>query len=459
MTRTEMYFAAPVWAQNALITAYGYYLKRLRYGKAQRRMLGEILATEFAAPGDLLDFQVQKLREIVNHALTTVPLYRDRGLPNQISDPADLSVVPTLSKHDLQRPRAVVTSSLYKGRLEEIHTGGTTGTPLTIYCSREALRRNYAFFARFRASAGVPIGVRTAVFAGRTIVRPAQNKPPYWRWNGAANTMLFSSYHIGHATAEAYARRLSRLQPKLIDSYPSALEPIARYLSSNPNISVRPNAIITSSETLAPEVRRLFEEVFQCRVFDHYGAAEMAALITQCREGSYHVNQEFGYLEIVKDGRGARPGEVGEIVATGFVNPVMPLIRYATGDLAAWREGACSCGRQSPMVEQLVGRMDDVVTTPDGRIVGRLDPIFKAVSAIYEARIVQDRSDHVRVELVSSELPQVEIDKLRAELRNRLGPLMDIDIELVPEIARTTRGKLRTVVNLTLRSSFGTIGA
>ena len=459
MNRTDVYFSLPTWLQNVLISAYGYHLKRVRYGRAQQRIVRELLASQWLAETELRQLQLAKLSWLVQYARKTVPLYSARAMPDQIGDLGDVQQIPVLQKKDLQGDRGYLVSSAFRGKFEEVHTGGTTGTPLTIYCSRAVLKRNYAFFARFREWAGVPLGSRTATFAGRTIVPPDQQEPPFWRWNLASNTLLLSSYHISRATVPAYVGALEKFGPDVIDSYPSALEPIARYMIESGRQGVRPGAIITSSETLMPDVRALFEEAFQCKVFDHYGAAEMAALITQCEAGSYHVNPEFGYLEILKDGETARPGEVGEIVATGFVNPVMPLIRYATGDLASWREGDCECGRHFPMVEKLMGRMDDVITTPDGRLIGRLDPIFKAVSTIQEAQIIQDRKDRVRVQLVATDLPAQEAERLRQELQNRLGPEMTVDISCVNAIPRTERGKLRTVVNLVGRSTPAVHGA
>jgi phenylacetate-CoA ligase len=92
--------------------------------------------------------------------------------------------------------------------------------------------------------------------------------------------------------------------------------------------------------------------------------------------------------------------------------------------------------------------MDDVLVTPEGRHIGRLDPIFKSVSSLYETRIVQDQPDHVRVEVVlSAPLSSAEENTLRYELGNRLGPQMRIDIRRVPSLPRTAAGKLRSVIN------------
>lgn len=98
---------------------------------------------------------------------------------------------------------------------------------------------------------------------------------------------------------------------------------------------------------------------------------------------------------------------------------------------------------------RIEGRRDDLVVCPDGRRVGRLDPIFKSLASIHETRIVQDALDHLTVEVVTAgPLTEAEAQTLLWELRNRVGPTMRIDLVRVSQIPRTGVGKLRTVVNL-----------
>lgn len=450
---TRLYFASPIPLQHLMVSAYGFRLRYLRYGALQRRTLAELRRSQWRPREELQAMQLAKLNELLRHAWETVPFYRDRGpAPGPLTSLEELSTLPLLRKDDLRTRETQLVSAAYRrSRILEIHTGGTTGKPLSIHCDRATLQRNYAFYGRLREWAGVEPGegARVATFAGRTVVTPDADRPPFWRWNAAANTMLFSSYHIGPATLGAYVARLATLQPDLIDSYPSSLEPIARYMADHGIRAIRPRAVITSSETLDAGQRDLIGAAFGCPVFDHYGAAEMTALVTQCAAGSYHVNPEFGVVEVVHDGRTARPGESGEIVATGFINPVMPLIRYVTGDVAVQGEEGCACGREFPILGQVSGRRDDTLVTPEGRLIGRLDPIFKSVRSLYETQIVQDAWDHILVKMVAPNgLPPAEEESLLRELRHRLGPSMRIDTELVPRIPRTAAGKFRAVVNL-----------
>src|SRR5258705_4169515 len=354
------YAGAPVWMQNLLVSAYGARLRRLRYGETGDETLAWLRKAQWLPAGEVRENQLSALTEVVARAASDVPFYRQRGLEGIDFESFDqLREIPILTKSEVQRAdRGLISKAHRSHRLTEVHKGGTTGKPLAIYCDSETLQRNYAFFTRFKEWAGIYDGTRVATFASRTVVPPGSGEPD-WRHNRAANTLLFSSYHISQATLPAYVKALAEFGPSLIDSHPSSIEPIARYMLKEGNTTVRPRAVITSSETLFPAVRSLIERAFDCRVFDHYGGAEMAALIAQCERGIYHVAPEFGVVEILAGGRQVGPGERGEIVATGFINPVMPLIRYATGDYGELGTGECSCGRAGQTLSRSGGRMPE----------------------------------------------------------------------------------------------------
>lgn len=442
--------------QHVLISAYGARLRRTRYGAEQRRHLEEIRDALWIPAVEQSRRQLVTLNRVLQRARSQVPFYTGRIPSAPLQSIDALSAIPLLSKQDvLAAGRDIISTEYTHDSLTSVHTGGTTGTPLTVVCDRSTLRRNYAFFARFLESAGLSVRPRVATFAGRVIVPPGTAAPPYWRYNVPGNAMLCSSYHMGPRTLASYADALARFNPELIDSYPSSILLLARHLIRTQDTRVRPRAVITSSETLSTHDAAIIARAFGCRVYDHYGSAEMVALITQCRAGTYHVNPDYGVVELLDGARRVEVGEEGDIVATGFINPVMPLVRYRTGDRAVrGSDAACACGSAFPRIASISGRVDDVLITPEGHHVGRLDPIFKAMSALDETRIVQDAVDHVRVEMVSaSELSAHDLATLREGLRNRLGPTMRIDFQRLPQLERTAAGKLRSVVNLTAAKS------
>lgn len=450
------YDRSPVWMQNLLLSAYGFSLFRARYGGTYRHHLARLQRTERYSRAELMELQALELRRLLTHAARHVPwygrLFAEHGLSPDRIDPDNLGrTLPVLEK-DTVRTRAelLIADDVAAGSLHTINTSGTTGSPLIIRATTDALRQNYAFFERFLRTAGVRSRDPSVTFAGRMLLPASRTAPPYWRSNWAMNTLLCSSYHISDSTAEAYIRRIARFRPRFIDAYPSAVYTLAQYLAERPKLPrIRPKAIVTSSETLLEHQRMLIEQVFGCPVYDQYGSAELAACITQCEHGSYHVNPEYGIVEILREnGQPAAPGEAGELICTGFLNYAMPMIRYRIGDSAVASDRNCACGRAWPVVESLLGRVDDVIVTPDGRRIGRLDPLFKGLTGIKEAQIVQVAPTRLEVNIVrdSAYDPSVGVRLVEA-LTLRVGRDMQIELCFLGRIPRTASGKFRSVVS------------
>ena len=126
----------------------------------------------------------------------------------------------------------------------------------------------------------------------------------------------------------------------------------------------------------------------------------------------------------------------------------MPLIRFEIGDRGSVQNGvSCTCGSRRPILASIEGRLDDVITTPDGRSIGRLDPVFKSDLAIREAQVIQETAGRLRVKVV----PAPEYDaKTEADIKTRFREFlgeMEIVVEPVESLPRTANGKLRGVVN------------
>jgi phenylacetate-CoA ligase len=154
-------------------------------------------------------------------------------------------------------------------------------------------------------------------------------------------------------------------------------------------------------------------------------------------------------VEILRDDGGAcGHDEEGQLCLTGFVNDSMPLIRYMIGDRARWSARSCGCGRAFPVIGALLGRTDDVIVTPEGRKVGRLDPAFKGADGIVEAQIVQTARDTVEVLVVGdAHFTDAAAAILVANLHARLSDAMHISIRRVAAIPRGRNGKFRSVVS------------
>lgn len=447
------YAKSPVLVQNAMLSAYGWKLARLRYGGGFKKHLEELLRSQRYSESELAELQNEKLRALIRHCYEHVPyysrLFRDLKLtPDDFRAAADLQKLPVLDKDTVRdQPELFYAQNFLSAPSEMVSTSGTTGTTLRIRVDAEGRRKNYAFFARFKLWTGLDIAPRTATFAGRPIVAPSASRPPFWRHNLASRTLLFSSYHLSEKNMPAYLQKLREWNPELIDTYPSSLEILAGFAAEHGIAGPHPRAVITSSETLRPDQRALMANTFQTKVFDQYGGAEQACFISECENGNYHVHPEFGVTEFLPDSSAS--SEAGmRIIATGFTNWATPLLRYNTGDRAIPSARECACGRKFKLVDQIVGRQDDLLIAPGGRRIGRLDPVFKGLQTVRRAQIIQESLQQIRVRLVPGKgfRPEHQ-ESILHELQKRIGGDVEYVFEIVNDIPVGAGGKFRAVIS------------
>ncbi len=454
----RLYRHSPVVLQHAAATAFGVKERVLRYGGRHREYARDLTGSQWWPADRLQEHQDVRLRQMVELCVARVPHYRDLfrelGLAaGSIRTATDLELLPVLDKETVraQPERFVPDGGGERERLIAATTGGTTGTPLRFYVTPSALQYNYAAYeVRFRQWAGVRFGQRTASINGRVIVPGDQEGPPFWRHNLAFNQLYLSAYHLSTENLPSYTEKLRRFAPEVVVGYVSTVHILARYLLDRGLVgAVRPQAVLVSSETLFPWLRADIEAAFGCRVANGYSLGELTAMISECPAGTLHVSPEYGVVELVA-------GEAGiELVTSTLCNRGMPLLRYRTGDLVVPGAGAaCACGRQLPTVEDILGRVDERVLTPDGRSVGPapLSLAFQGIKGLRAAQVVQDEVERVTVVVATTVDYGVEEEKvLRAELVARLGPSLAIGFERVDELPRTVAGKQRLI-----RSSLGT---
>src|SRR5207248_7261417 len=120
---------------------------------------------------------------------------------------------------------------------------------------------------------------------------------------------------------------------------------------------------------------------------------------SECSEHSgLHVMSEGLYLEIETPNGPAAPGEMGAVLVTDLLNGAMPLIRYRIGDMAAWADGPCPCGRGLPRLGRVAGRVTDFLVGCDGRLVSGVFLATYVVAqrpSLGQVQIHQDRPGSV----------------------------------------------------------------
>lgn len=451
--RLRAYHALPYPLKRWVVGLHGLRLQRERYGPETGRLISEARVIENWDPVAISRWQEARIEEILERAGAAVPFYRESwGSPATQLGRNDLGSWPILRKEEVRsHPAGFVAEDAAPSEGHEIHTSGSTGTPITVRVGTQAIRRWYALFeARWCGWHGVGRDDRWAIVGGRLVTRPGRKRPPYWVWNRPMHQLYLSAYHLAPSTVADYVGAMRRHQVAYLLGYPSAMFELAREALERGVACPTLRVVISNAEPLLPEQRSVIGRAFGCPVRDTYGMAEMVAAAGECEHGTMHLWPEVGYVEVLDDrDRPVPAGEVGRLVCTGLLNDVMPLIRYEVGDRGSLAPSGerCPCGRSLPILKSVEGRLDDVVTTPDGRRVGRLDTVFKTDLPIRFAQIVQDAEDRLVVRVVPAPGFNGTAGKeIKRRLRDRVGH-MQIDLQEVSDIPRGPSGKRRGVIS------------
>ena len=444
----QFYFTLPIPLQHVCATAQGAKYYRWRYGGIFREYLSVLQRTEYLPSDELRKLQTAELNRLLQFASTHVPHYRKHG-------PA----VHTTKDKIRERPADFIADTFLRRALIPWHTSGTTGKPLTVYYSRLAMQKMWAFVELYRNTAGVTKDNRRGQFTGKMIVppgpegvpegAPAASKKIFWRCDLANHALLLSTVHLLPANLPCYAAALERFRPAYLSGYPSSMYVLAEYYRQSGRPAPRLKAALTSAETLLEHQRCAIEEAFATHVFDQYGQAEMQSFWYECEAGRMHAHPLAGLTEILRpDGTPAALGEIGEVVLTGLVNDAMPLIRYHEGDTARFATESCPCGRGMPVIEEIGGRLDDFVYTRERGFLGRLDPVLKGVRNIVESQLEQESLDVLRVRFVpAARFVPEDLQMLENNLRARVGRSIHLEFECTDHIPRSATGKFRFVIS------------
>lgn len=457
MIKDKIYHFSPIWLQTFWLNTYAFKLYRRRYSKKFWQLMEEFRINERLTENEIKEYQDDKLKRLIKHAYEHVQYYHEQMrnthlTPADIKGQKDLYKLPILSRNDIKNNFSKLKAITHKNKSLILgHTSGTTGSPLEFYWDNSVEIIHHVADWRQKMWAGLEFGERYVSLQGRVIIPIGRKKPPYWKTNYLNNQLFMSSFHLSKATIPYYIEKLISYKPVAIEGYPSTIYILAKYLLTN-HVVLPLKAILTSSETLFPFQRDALENAFQCKIFDFYGMAERVIYASECEyhEG-HHLNLDYGIAEILdKNSEPVSYGKIGRIVATGLWNYGMPLIRYKTSDTTALKRKRCSCGRNFPLIDDVTTKDEDIVTTPDGRLISSsvLTHPFKPINNIKESQIIQEDLHNIRIKIVkTSEYSEKDSELLTKAMKDRLGDGVNIYLDFVEQIPRAGNGKLRWVIS------------
>jgi len=452
MNKIAIYQQLPNFIKSLLASFYGMRLQKRR--TYLRETFEEIFKERASSTqAEYLNWQKNAVTEMLVYAAQKVPYYRNYWTGKDQSNIGDINAWPILDKDIVRNhPTQFISDDFNIKDLSVMHTSGTSGKPMTIYLSKESFGLWYALYdLRIKKENGVdPFKDAYGTFAGQLICAQNQTKAPFWVHNQLGKQVYFSSYHLNENNIQSYVKAMVDYKLTYLMGYTSALHSVV-VLAKAKNIELpKLKLVITNAEPLFDHQRELISAAFQCPVVQTYSGCEYAFGGTEDLQKNMWLWPESGLLEVLTVDGNIQPYGQGAFLATGLVNKAMPLIRYKIGDSGTIEDPEItkSIGNMLRLTS-IDGRTDDLIKTPDGRLVGRLDPVFKADFAIKEAQIIQEKLTLIILKVVEDKnFNEAQKQELIARLKDRVGDAIEIQYQSVDSIARNANGKFKAVISM-----------
>lgn len=211
----------------------------------------------------------------------------------------------------------------------------------------------------------------------------------------------------------------------------------------------------STAERLTTELRAELEDMFGVEMFDHIGEAQIGPVAGECKaHRGMHLSAADLFFEFrdPASGEPARPGGVGELVATHLGPRGLPLVRYAPGDAYTLLEGDCPCGNPAPRVEFFgqvgaIRKVKGVLIHP----IAIADLLARFPGTGRFQLVVEHRAGEsfdsatLRVGVADAALPGSDAardlaERIRAAAKGALLITMDVEVVAQAEIPETTAG-------------------
>ena len=408
--------------------------------------------------------QQHRLRSIIQHAYDTVPFYREvmdksRLRPEDFKTAADLEALPLidgtwvrenteqfLSSRYVDRPRlSLQTSSAYTYVQKLIHWNYAAIFRRLICAERDRvvlnrlLEKGWGQVQLFLLPEN-SVSLKMRRFWDGQILAPRNLAHRY-----------FSQPERPFHEAVAF---INTIKPQVVFSYGSYAEEFFWFLAENKPQIALPRVWMYGGDMLSQTRKKLIEETFGCMVYSTYQSVETGKIGFQCehREG-FHLNIDLCSVRLIdKSGQNVKQGQEGEVVISNLYNRAMVLLNYRLGDLGILATKPCSCGRGLPLLEQLKGRVSEIIHLPNGR---RIDSETLMLSFKDEldtsllAQVSQPGPYRVLWRIVpSSSMDREGLARRLLEKSRSIFGDIDVRVEFLEKIPRTSAGKLLRVIPL-----------
>jgi phenylacetate-CoA ligase len=405
----------PSFIQKAFFRAVPF---SARYGSKFREHLKFLSNAEKWSYDQTKEWQLYKLRTVLKDAQANVPYYRNLfqqyGFDPNIKSLEDIKVLPVLTKDIIKENQELIVNENFTGKKYKMSTSGTSGKRIDVFGCDDLYKIEAAYIFNACKSHGIELYDKHSIWLRRYSPSEGQG---FCLHDYELNRSYASAFHLNDSTIMEYIDFMDSMKSETLVSYPSTIHYLALLCEKH---NVRPKFIKYlhgASEMCFPNWRSKIREVLGIDIKMHYGQVEKVSFSYQDSEDSrYNESLTYGYNEFLDD---------GTIVATGFWNQVMPLIRYRTEDRVETDMEYSPKGSHPKTIKEILGRNGDMLLTDVGSLVPAVN-FYSFMSRYGDVdffQIIQHR-DSLNIDfmlMVNSAYSNETESRLLQEFSDRLG--------------------------------------
>jgi len=315
--------------------------------------LGFLKNTETWSSEQLEAYQLQKLKELVQHVYENSKFYQEKFValgihPSEIRTLSDIKKLPLVSKEELIHFNKEIHA---KGIFEKTFQASTSGT------SGESLK--------FKREESADSFNRASIFRGYSWyqVKPWERNGYFWGFNFSTLQKLKTSQLdtlqnrfrlFSYESKELFAFTRKLTQASYIHGYSSMIYETAKMVNRGDIQKPQQLKLVKgTSEKIMEAYQQEIIKAYGTKMISEYGAAETGIIAFECPQGNMHINMEGVIVEEMNH----------EIIVTNLQMQAFPIIRYKLGDYIklAPRTKQCACGMKHQILEEVTGRIGSVV--------------------------------------------------------------------------------------------------
>jgi phenylacetate-CoA ligase len=362
----------------------------------------KLLLSQYWNENEIENYQVQKLKKLLNYANNNVPYYRYLFKEKKINlddfhNLHDLNKIPILTKEILRQNNSNLLSERKDKYIKVGKTGGTTGTPVKTY--KDRYDRSFAIAAYYRWFNWMGVSIYDSVltlWGASSVLSKSKTtilKEKIIKF--LLNNARINTFKFNEKTMASVLKEIINKKPHLLKGYLSSILQLADYITDNNlDLDFGFKAISTTTESLLPHHRKHIQKNLHAPVFDQYGCGEVGAIAFECdKHQGLHINKEHVIVEVLNDQDVPITEGTGRLVVTNLDNLIMPIIRYENGDIVTITTSKCTCGVNHELITSIDGRSTDTLILKNGN---KVHGVF-ITDVFYELNLLSDKISRFQV--------------------------------------------------------------